>query len=130
MRRIYVAGWPTSQLACHLHRAEEALRVLADAGLAPFVPSFYLYASGPRVFGQTVYAVARTAPPGTGWPNVLLPWLRASEAVLALDGDSVWESRTAEILGIPVFSEADDVVSWADQENFSVSGCPVAARVL
>jgi hypothetical protein len=120
MKRIYVAGWPDGQLACHLSRAEAALRTLADAGLAPFVPSFYLYASGPRVFGTTVYTVARPAPPGTGWPHVLLPWLRSAEAVLRLDSDSTWESRAAEILGIPVFDEADDVIEWAEPEKFFV----------
>lgn len=126
-KRVYIAG-PISK-GCMLHniqQAEEAFFALARAGLAPWCPHWSVYAKsavrhevnlsvGPFSF---VYASAAAQPPGTtheDWMGVDLPWVRVSDAVLRLPGESV--GADAEVVeavsaGIPVFHTADDVLAY------------------
>jgi hypothetical protein len=116
MKRVYIAGWPSGHPAPHLRRAEDALYAIAAAGLAPFAPQFYAYASGPRTTCASVYAVAVTGRRDVSWPDALVPWLRMADAVFRLDGPpaaSQWECGQAALWGKPVFDDLDALLAWA-----------------
>lgn len=129
MKRVYVAGWPDGQLACHLRRAEEALWAIADMGLAPFAPQFYAYATGPRVTGPSTYAVAAPRARDIAWPTALAPWLRAADAVFRLDGGPAWETGQAALWGLPVFDDLDALRAWA-REKITNPPCPTPPAAL
>jgi len=124
-KRVYIAG-PISK-GCMLHnirQAEEAFFALARAGLAPWCPHWSVYAKSAIGFLENpdgtfavVGATASAIPPGTthaDWMGVDLPWVRVSDAVLRLPGESVGadaEVMEAVSAGIPVFHTADDVLA-------------------
>lgn len=129
-KKIYVAG-PVAlgNLADNVNRAAEAGLRLLKAGLSPFVPHLSVFFDGVSTRyesepegepGSNAYwARARHFPGGTAaedWYSMDEPWVKASDALLRLPG----ESRGADLevgwageAGIPVFYSVDDVVDWA-----------------
>lgn len=119
---VYIAG-PISKgdLVSNIDRATRAFVELAKLGFAPFCPHWSVY-SGPALVtatGGSVYALAAPQPnelTHADWLAVDLEWVRKSDAVLRLPGDSVGaDMETAEALrcGIPVFTNVEALRLWA-----------------
>lgn len=132
MKRIYIAG-PISKgnLLHNIQQASEAFFTLMKAGCAPYCPHWSVF-GGIQYRGmwfrppEEVHARAELLPRDTtheGWVALCLEWVKVSDAVLRLPGESVGadqEVAYAEAMKIPVFTEVEDVLQWAKtQEEFS-----------
>lgn len=126
-QRVYIAG-PISKgdLAANINQATEAFLALAKAGFAPMCPHWSSFSGGAKVFASpfaglavgTVYAVAGANPNELthgDWLAIDLEWVRVSDAVLRLPGESTGaDLEVAEAVrrGIPVFFDAGRVIDW------------------
>lgn len=119
--RVYIAG-PMSKgsLQHNITQANEAFRLLAGAGLAPFCPHWSAYSGEVYRTHAAVWAFATATGNGMShaeWLAVDLPWVAAADAVLRLPGDSPGadqETAEARRLGIPVFNSIPAVIEWAN----------------
>ena len=108
--RVYVAG-PISKgnLNKNVQQAVDAGIILIHKGFAPFVPHLSCYMGGcvpdPMPFGTT----------HDDWMSVDLPWVKVSQALLRLPGESKgadMEVSCANSYGIPVFLSIDDLLDY------------------
>lgn len=132
MKRIYIAG-PISKgdMLHNIQQASQAFFTLMKAGFAPYCPHWSVFGGDLRgrqgLFGQwEVHARAEKLPRDTThvqWIALCLEWVKVSDAVLRLPGESVGadcEVACAEGLKIPVFTAIEDILRWAKtQEKFS-----------
>lgn len=106
MRRLYIAGpYSADPEACTL-RAIDAFHAVLDLGLYPFLPHF------------THYAHLRRPRPYEDWMALDFGWLDACHALLRLPGMSPGADREvarANEMGIPVFTNMEEVAAWAGQ---------------
>jgi hypothetical protein len=98
--RVYIAGpYTKGDVAVNVAIAVDAGTKVADAGHHPFIPHlshFWHY---------------RNVRPYEFWLDQDMAWLRVSEALIRLPGESSGadkEVAEAERLGIPVFYSAED----------------------
>lgn len=132
--RTYVAG-PISKgsLLDNVNQASECGVRLMLAGLSPLVPHWSVFAGGCfldadlepdwKEDGVAVVAKAQRLPCGTthsSWMEVDLPWVRVSDAVLRLPGESKGaDEEVAEAMrcGVPVFYSESDLLAWAKERG-------------
>jgi hypothetical protein len=100
--RVYIAAPYSSDPISNTVRAMEAAHALLDAGFHPFVPhlSHFLEKHRHR--------------PYRDWMDLDFAWLRVSEAVLRLPGESPGadeEVTLARALGIPVFESVEALIA-------------------
>lgn len=125
MLKVFVSGPITKgNLGDNVNQAAAASMVLLKAGLSPFCPHLSVFFDGItsrdemrlRYWGQ-----AHHLPGGTkveDWYSMDEPWVRASDVLLRLPGESVGadlEVGWAREEGIPVFHTVEDVVAWAER---------------
>lgn len=139
-KRVYIAG-PISKgdLAANINQATAAFISLARAGLAPFCPHWSVYCKpAHRVMllgdhppgdfggvGRSAVLCEATADGNGGmthadWLDIDLEWVRVSDAVLRLPGESAGadtEVAEANRRGIPVFDSAAAVVTWSRDQS-------------
>src|ERR1035441_10289212 len=102
LARVYVAGpYSNGDVARNVRNAYEAANRLADLGFAPFVPhaTHFWHMLFPR--------------PYEFWLDLDNQFLPFCQALLRLPGTSSGadkESQLAQTLGIPVFTEIDELV--------------------
>lgn len=129
-RRVFISG-PISRgdLTHNINQATAAFVELAKAGLAPFCPHWSVYSKPCYPVGPAVTCIGTASGNDEmvyeDWMAVDLPWVRVSDAVLRLPGESAGadrETAEAEAHSIPVFHAVADVIRWA------ASSPAVAAR--
>ncbi len=109
MKTVYIAGpYTLNDVAENVANAMLAWHELADAGFAPFCPhlSHFLHMQKQRPYNE--------------WMSQDLVWLKKCDAVLRLPGESIWadsETKEAQRLEIPLFTEIRSVVEWANHEQ-------------
>lgn len=132
--RIYIASPVSLGSLCHnINSACDTLHRLLHAGLAPLCPALSVFSGGCfrdadlepdwKEDGVAVVAKAQRLPCGTthsSWMEVDLPWVRVSDAVLRLPGESKGaDEEVAEAVrcGIPVFYSESDLLAWAKERG-------------
>ncbi len=120
--RVYIAGPITKgDLAANIQRATDTFERLALHGFAPFCPLWACFSGRVQLSptGGTVYAVAGGLPNSLtydDWLRVDVEWVRASDALLRLPGESKgadMEIEAAREAGVPVFFNEIDLKRWA-----------------
>jgi len=102
MNRIYIAGpYTEGDVARNVKAAIDAANELIELGFAPYVPhlSHFLHMAHPQPYGI--------------WMGLDMVWQSQCHAVLRLPGPSSGadtETRTAKIVGMPVFHSISELV--------------------
>lgn len=120
--RVYIAG-PISKgdLLHNVNQATEAFITLAKAGLAPLCPHWSVYSKpAERSYLRDVFCIATAAGNAemshADWLGIDLEWVRQSDAVLRLPGESSGadqEVAEAKECGIPVFQSVEELIDYA-----------------
>lgn len=144
-KRIYIAG-PISKgpLVANVNQATEAFVTLAKAGFAPFCPHWSVYAKPCERFDDTanwIFDDAKCRAVGTiegnplmthaDWMGIDLAWIRVSDAVLRLPGESTGsdlEVQEAYKYGIPVFHHIEALIEWGLRPSTAVPPKPAPLR--
>lgn len=109
--RVYVAGpYTKGDVALNVRKAIEAANELYDNGMFPYVPHL------------THFWHLVQWRPYEDWLKLDLVWLRMSDAVLRLSGESSGadkEVEEAKRLGMPVFHRVSQAVTWSRQYSTS-----------
>lgn len=126
--RVYIAG-PIRRggLLHNIRQADDAFYRLMKAGVfAPMFPHWNCYAGAAQRTEVTKDGVVCFGSkeghysdiPGDDFVETNLAWVRASEAVLRLPGESAGADREvacAKGCGIPVFYTADLLIKWGER---------------
>jgi hypothetical protein len=126
--RVYCAGPIRKGDLCeNISQADDAFYRLMKTGIfAPMIPHWSCYAGDCQPAVGALGSVWARADgnahfpdiPGDAYVEMDLAWVRVSEAVLRLPGESVGadlEVQCAKENGIPVFYTVEDVVSWGKE---------------
>lgn len=104
--RVYIASpYSAGDAEENVMRQIEVANVLLNAGLCPYVPLL------------THFWHARTPRDYEDWMRLDAEWLRCSDVVLRLPGESAGADREAALareLGIPVLPSVGNVLRWFD----------------
>lgn len=116
---VYIAcPYTLGDVGGNVHRANAEWDALFDLGLIPVNPlwSHYQHLSRPRTWDE--------------WMTCSEEWVRRSDAVLRLTGESVGGDREVELarsLGRPVFRSSEPLAAWAFGRPFwtnaALRGC-------
>lgn len=134
-KRIYLAG-PISKgpLVWNVNQATEAFVRLAKAGFAPFCPHWSVYSKPcERYEKDWNYDDSKCRVVGTiegnadmthaDWIGIDLAWVRVSDAVLRLPGESAGadlEVQEAHKYGIQVFHHIEALIEWGLRPSTAV----------
>jgi hypothetical protein len=104
---VYIAGPISKDPLLGTRSAVIEASALADAGLVPYVPHLCVLWEmiSPRPYDE--------------WISIGLAWLEKCDAVLRIPGESKGadsEVTLAKALGIPVFTDRDDLIRWAQKQ--------------
>lgn len=106
--KVYISGPISSNIPAvreqNVRRAMGAARQLIDAGYSVLCPHLTHYLEAESECWAAEHQV---------WMEVDLPWVRESDVVLRLPGNSVgadMETQEAERCGVPVYCEVNDLV--------------------